>query len=161
MVAQRERYEAVLKSTELKEFELMKAWKRIDGFVEERKKSVKQLTEKLTKLDERTKKTQSHGRVTALRQGKLGEVALAANYVRRLSKERSQLAKLLQAAEEDLKRAVERSARAEQELVEARKERKKIETLIAREQQARQIRNEAHEELFVEEATQRVKRGRE
>ena len=148
--------EAVLKSFDIAEKDCVRECQAISSLKEERTKKLDQIVAQLQQTKGREKQLYRDRR-EATSSGNLPHLAAISRYLRKLESEVSKLGALREEAVEDVKRAEDREKLAEQDLLEVRVQRKKIEQLMAKYQLDKEIIDSARDELIIEELTSYLK----
>lgn len=142
---------AILKSFEGAEHAALRERAKVLQVFEQRESALKQAKERQEKLQSRLSHLRGAGRFSSLHAGELGSVRAGAVFGVRLEGELREVESEVHILLEDVRRAQERVAAVEQELVHARIDRKRIETLLGNREQARRVVGAHVEELQAEE----------
>jgi len=137
---------AVIRAAESKELDALQARKQVDAVVEQRKVLVDKLSLQIAELELKLKKAAQEDRYSALFKGKAGVLSSLEAFRDRLEREIRLLKTSLLDKQSDLQKAIERAEIAEQELVEARVEKKKAEHLLTNMKEAEAVLKQAEEE---------------
>lgn len=143
---------AVLQQTyELEERKAIEEKRKIDLVVEEREAIVAVVEAQLDELQSKLRQMQQNEKRRAVTSGDGGLLASVERYRRRVQDDVHRLGLELQERQSELSRARERLQIAEQDLVAARLEKKKVERLLERRELSARINAEAVEEAETDE----------
>ena len=143
--------QALFRSLEVEEKQLLKERLPIDEIIEKRTKSLELLLEKkqgfIAKLEEGDRKLKAQ----SLRSGNIGALAEWERFAARLKKELARLEPDVKNAERELVSAKQRLAQVDEELIAVRLERKKIERVIENREERERIQSQALDEVSSDE----------
>ena len=137
---------SLLKSREAEEYQALQETMRIDKVLSEREKLLSKVEEQIGQILSQIQEIEGPARGEALQSGDATKVASLCDFVAILHKKVAKLQNLKQQRKEDLESAKSRMALAQEELLKARVERKKIETLMAGEERSRRLVDAAIDE---------------
>lgn len=120
----------LLRTYEAAEKDAAHEQRRVSDIVAERRRVVEELRSRHSALSEKVSALIGAKRPEALRTGNVSQITTISAYTGRLHKELAQIEEHVKVKEEELQRAVERAQLAQDELVSARVEKKKLEQLI-------------------------------
>lgn len=150
-MTQDKRLAALIRASDAVEQEALQERKRIDLVLSQRQQAVDSLREEESRLQREIDELSANRGKHALLTGDARTLSVIKGYSRRLSKRVQELEGQLRTKEADLSLARQRLVLAEEELVNARVERKKLERLVSSQERKRLGRNVAEEELNVDE----------
>lgn len=142
---------AVLTSFEVAERSALLEFRRIEKVAEERNSVLQVLRREHEALAERVRNLLGERTHRALLQGDTTQLFAVRRYEQQLAKALVELDKEIQSQTEEVRRADERTKLAEQDLIAARIEKKKVEQLSANRRQLAQVREAAREEEKLDE----------
>lgn len=145
------KYDALLRARESAELEAAKYVQEVSVVVERRRNAHAEVAEKKASLERRLRDVRDSARQGAIQTGDCAGIASVGRYEKRLLAEIQRLDELLATRREELEKAEERLRLAEEELVEARVEKKKVEHLVDTKRQERELSEGAWEEALLDE----------
>lgn len=125
--------------------------KRVDAIVDERQKIVEELEGERDALETKLQTLRGQDKRNALHTGDAGQLAAIERYAKRLQLQAGALDSVLEERRKELQQAVERSGFAEQELLAARMEKKKVERILKNRADTVRAVNEASNEALADE----------
>jgi hypothetical protein len=142
---------AILKSFEGAEHAALRERAKVLQVFEQREGALKRAQERQEKLRSRLLHLRGAGRFSALHAGELGSVRAGAAFGVRLEGELREVESEVHTLVEDVRRAQERVTAVDEEVIQARIDRKRIETLLENREQARRVVGVHVEEVQAEE----------
>ncbi len=141
----------LLKTREAAEEEAIRLLQHVAQVTEARRLIVEEIRKRRVELEEQHLGYTGARRMQALCVGRVQDVCSATSYAKRIQRSIKRLEGELAEREQELSQAVVRLAAAEEELTEARVERKKIESLIAKRDASERIQAHARDEAIADE----------
>ncbi len=132
---------------------------KVERVAEAREKSLTQCEEKRKALQQKRTLLLRKRRSTALQSGDLAQVSSLTRYGKRLEQELKKLEKSLEERKKEYKRAQIHVKLAEEEELEARIERKKVEQLLSKTAQQKLFSDVAREEIMIDEFNNMRRKG--
>jgi flagellar biosynthesis chaperone FliJ len=142
---------SLLRSREADEHEALQERMRVFKIFDDRLKALQEVEADCDRIRLQLKELESSGRRQALQSGDVRQVASVNDFSGVLRKKLAQLQGLLAERTEDFEKAKTRASLAEEDLVKARVERKKVETLIASQEKSKRIVDAALDESAQDE----------
>ena len=142
---------ALLKASEVEEQRALLQKRDIDNVVEARQLLADQLRKQKEELDARLKDVGNKFRIAALQEQDAAQMQSVTKYAEQLRKTGSVLDKEWQERNQELQRAIERATLAENELVEVRFEKKRLEKLLEERNLQELVLGSAVEDSLIDE----------
>ncbi len=142
---------ALRRTFEIEEQRALAARNQVDSVVKERQAITEDLYARRDKLLKSLEDLRTDGRKKALHSGDGSQLASISRFSTRLEKELAELQEVIASREKELNSALERLEVAEEELVEARLEKKRLERLLDKREFSERIRDEANKEAEADE----------
>ncbi|HQH28488.1 MAG TPA: hypothetical protein PLP17_13915 [Oligoflexia bacterium] len=143
--------QALQTSCEIDEQQAFERKRKVDDIVVQRQKLVDELAGKRTVMLKKLQKLEHVDRGAALLNGDALRLSAISRYSKRLSADIERLSAEFEERTQELRRALERARLAEQALIDARIEKKKIEKFIENRRQTERVHNAAMEEDAIDE----------
>ena len=153
-MAGKERLKVLLKTFQATEREAVAHMNFVDSIASKRREKFNRKLEKFEELKVKVDKALGEDRFKAVQSGNVNLVGACSSYGKRMKLELATVETELDKLRKELSIAEERAREAEQEVLEARVERKKIERLLSQQLQRGQIRDEALDAERVDELAQ-------
>ena len=141
----------LLRTYEAAEKTALQSRNEIEQVVDDRRQIVERLRLRRNTIAEKVKSLLGSERIDAVQSGNVSHIASLTSYTKRLQKELDALQLVVAEKEQALTRAVERAEMADEELTEARVERKKLEQLIQAQQKIATRKSIARSEADADE----------
>lgn len=145
------KFAAILKNAEAEEHQAAQLKKEIEEVLDNRKSKLEEIEAKRSQLLQKRALILGEKRYSALNSGDISLVASITGYRERLEREILEVEREYETQSVDVNRALERVKMAEDDLLEARIERRKIEQLISAEEQSERLKKVALEEINTDE----------
>lgn len=143
--------QALRKAKEIEEQKALEEKQKVEIVVEERQKIVDSLQRKHDALCQKLERMRTTERGNALHVGDATQLGAIFSYEKRVNAELEELSCQLDARRKELKMALERGELADQDLLRARVERKKIEKFLDNRQLTERVVDAAIEEALTDE----------
>lgn len=143
--------QALRTACEVEEQNALERKRKVDLIVEERKRIVDALSEKRDALSDRLKKLTTTDRAEALHMGDARTLAAVTRFEKRINADLEKLSAELGQRGAELAKAQERLRLADQELLDARIEKKKIAKYLENWQQSERVKDAALDEAITDE----------
>ncbi len=145
------KFAAILKNAEAEEHQAAQLKKKIEEVLDSRKSKLAEVEARRSKLLEKLAVMMGEKRYSALNSGDISRVASITGYRERLEREILEVEREFETQNVEVNRAIERAKMAEDDLLEARIERRKIEQLVTAEEQSERLKKVALEEINTDE----------
>ena len=127
------------------------AKKEVEQIAEQRTQDLDKVNNQLMILERKIDNLENEQRELALSQGDISKLHSIENYIERLKKEKINFLKEKNSKEEDLNRALERVNLLNDEWIQSRVERKKIEKIISQREEANRVASAAKDDSYNDE----------
>lgn len=153
-----DKLQALLRSCEAQEQSAARDFSRLQDVLRQREQHLSGLAEELTGLKLKLQDMQRERIFGGSASGTCSSVSTITSYTKRLTAQIEKLEDSIRASKQDVSRAAERCDAAEEELIEARIEKKKIERLISGRQDVQRATETAREEVSLDDMLNRKPR---
>lgn len=143
--------QALRKTYEIEEQRALEEKQRVENVVEERRQIVEDLHRKCDELDGTLKRLRTKERGLALSSGDTVQLSAISRYEKRVKSELDEISRLAALRKKEFEQALERLQIAEQDLIDARIEKKKIEKFMDNRQHSERVVDAAIEEALTDE----------
>ena len=152
--------EALQRTYQLEEREVLQHKKEVEDVVDERRKKLEELHLENERLELELKKVRTTDRAVALTQGDAPQLLTLSRYEARLKRELKNLSALIEEQDRELKQALVRAEIASDDLVAARIEKKKVERFLEQKAESMRARDAASQEVVEDESNFYRRKGK-
>ena len=152
MARKKGKLEALQRTYEVEERNAIEHKRQIDIVVEQRRTAVVELVARKEEMEQKISELCTKDRAGALVRGDAEQLIAVSRYRQRLSTKLAELAVQIEQREQELKMALERFSAAEEEVVSARVDKKKVERFLEQQAHSVRVRDAAVEEVETDES---------